>query len=132
MRWKVKNIKEKITKVPTENLYIALIGNIDSQIVSDNMYINKGEHAIFYTIVKKEDKYKDVYNNTDYNFRDENESYTILRMIKYPTNDFFVSLDVLRDQLTEYNNTLEPEINKNNTNQCFVRTRAKIYDRKSV
>lgn len=123
MKLKLHKVKERITKIPTENLYIALIGRIESKIVSDDLYINRGEQPYYYTIVKKEDKYKDVFNNSEYNFRDEEESYTILKMLKYPVKDFFVTLDILKEKLTDYNDILEEEINNYNKNKYFVRAR---------
>ena len=131
MKIKLHKVKEKITKIPTENLYIALIGRIKSKIVSNDSYINEGEQPYYYTVVKKEDNYNDVFNNCVYNFRNEEENYTILKMIKYPVKDISVTLDTLKEKLTDYNDILEEEINKSNKNKCFVRTRVNNY-RKSV
>ena len=57
MKLKPIKIKRKKSKLPSDNLYIALIGHINAEVVSDSHYINRGEIYNYYTAVQKEDVY---------------------------------------------------------------------------
>lgn len=117
--------KFSFSRIDTENLYIALIGKIDADLISEEEYINRGEHALFYTIVERRSlfEYYDIFNLTEYNFRDESQEDTILMMSSFPKIKQNISF---RQAMKIVDSLNDQDISKNDKkgdNMVYIRTR---------
>ena len=124
---KIGKVEIKLIKnsIPTDNLYIALIGKIDAEPVSENMYINNGEYLSHYTAVIKNNNqnYNDVFDNTEYDFRNERQNATILTMYSFIKTSSTVKLRDLKTELMELNIKLGENKLKKGDKKQYVRTR---------
>ena len=113
--------------VSTDDLYIALIGKIDAQIISSDLYINNGEYYSHYSaVIKNNNKYFDVFENKEYEFRNEEENETILKMYHYSKKDATANKKDLEETLVILNNQLENNKIKKGDKQRYVRIRKQL------
>ena len=116
-----KEIKKFITglkRIQTDDLYIALIGDIDAHVISDTEYINNGEYAYYYTIVKEEDgSYYSIMDNRKYQFRDESKFPTILWMSTMSSEER-ISVNQAQKIIDEFNKNIK---DKEADNKVYIR-----------
>ena len=120
-----KNKKEEHI-ISAKNLYFALLGNIDAEIISEDSYINRGEYPTHYTVVRKldtPDTYVDLFEEQEYSFRDESSDNTILKMYLFNPSKENTSLEYLQDILNAYETVLDDKRIKPGDNKVYVRTR---------
>ena len=96
-----------LEKIPSRGLYIALIGKIDADYISDDTYINRGEHSFYYSIVKKEEgnSFDDIFLNKNYSFRDEDAPETILKLRLFVSRDYISAYEA-QNIIDEYNKNI--------------------------
>ena len=125
---KFKHKKENYEKqvIPTKGLYVALIGRIYPEFISENIYIHRGEEGIYYTIVRKlddEDNYIDILNNTSYLYRDENSNYTVLKLDAFSSNKEYTDIGHLQNLLNAFDEIINEKQLKPADNKVYARTR---------
>ena len=123
---KKKESKKEEHIIPSDNLYFSLIGNIDAEIISEDLYINRGEYPTHYTVVRKletPDTYVDLFEEKEYSFRDENSDDTILKMYLFNPSEEYTTLEYLQDILDAYETVLDDNKIKPGDNKAYARTR---------
>ena len=106
------------------DLFLALIGSINGKIISEDQYINEGEFALKYSIVKRKDnEYIDIFDNESYMFRDENASFTILTMQKLSNEHKRNYAKKIANLLKEKNSSLEGNQFKKGDKKVYERIR---------
>ncbi len=120
MNKKYKKFIMGLEKIPTIGLYIALIGEIDAEFVSDDTYINRGEKSSYYSLVKKEEgnNFYDIFLDKEYSFRDESSFETILKLQVFPSSDYISAYEI-QDVIDRYNENIK-DIKADN--KVYVRT----------
>ncbi len=111
-----------LEKISTANLYLALIGDIDADFVSLEYYINRGEYAFYYSVVKKEEgnNFYDIMLDLEYSFRDESKPKTILELLPLKKDDKLISAYKLQKIVDESNQNIK---DKPGDNKPYARTR---------
>lgn len=117
---KYKRFIMGLEKIPAKCLYVALIGKIDADYISDDTYINCGEHSFYYSIVKKEEgnNFYDIFLDKNYSFRDEDATETILYLRLFVSGEYISAYEA-QNIIDEYNKNI---IDISGDNKVYSRT----------